>query len=336
VAPFLALSFAAAIAGCAPSASAAAVQPSASTERISFKRYSDARIAIVEYPVPTPHSDPYGIALGSDGALWFTEPDAGKIGRIATTGSVTEYAVPASLQSYYIAPGPDGALWFTAWNSSLTINDIGRITTGGRISLTRVPTAMAEPTGIVAGRDGAMWFAEYLGEKIGRITTTGHVTEYLLPGSAPGPSDIAVGADGALWFTEYNGNAIGRITTSGGITTFLLPHKRLPMYITEGPRGDVWFGLFGSGKALIGRMDISGGVYYRRLGATHEASGLAQGPDGALWFAAFQHIGRLVPGCCLFEYALPSGAQSQQIVAGPDGAMWFTDQQGYIGRISVP
>jgi hypothetical protein len=41
---------------------------------------------LTEFPVPTSNSAPTGIALGSDGNLWFTEVGANKIGRITTAG----------------------------------------------------------------------------------------------------------------------------------------------------------------------------------------------------------------------------------------------------------
>jgi len=39
---------------------------------------------ITEFTVPTGSSFPLGIAAGPDGALWFTENSANKIGRITT------------------------------------------------------------------------------------------------------------------------------------------------------------------------------------------------------------------------------------------------------------
>ncbi|MGH7047975.1 MAG: virginiamycin B lyase family protein [Stellaceae bacterium] len=39
---------------------------------------------VTEYPLPTPNSGPYAITAGPDGAMWFTEADSGKIGRITT------------------------------------------------------------------------------------------------------------------------------------------------------------------------------------------------------------------------------------------------------------
>jgi hypothetical protein len=70
----------------------------------------------------------------------------------------------------------------------------------------------AGATGIAAGPDGNLWFAEYFGNRIGRITPAGVVTEFsagISPGSGLGA--ITAGPDGNLWFTELSGNRIGRI-----------------------------------------------------------------------------------------------------------------------------
>jgi streptogramin lyase len=42
--------------------------------------------AITEFTIPTANSSPAGIKAGPDGALWFTEAAANKIGRITTAG----------------------------------------------------------------------------------------------------------------------------------------------------------------------------------------------------------------------------------------------------------
>src|SRR5690242_12956985 len=65
------------------------------------------------FSVPTPASRPYQIVSGPDGNLWFTESDAGKIGRITTSGSITEFKVHAGSGPYGITVGPDGNIWFT-------------------------------------------------------------------------------------------------------------------------------------------------------------------------------------------------------------------------------
>src|SRR6478736_5386105 len=79
-----------------------------------------------EYPTPTNASFPWGITLGPDGNLWFTENHASKIGRITPAGAISEFNLPTGGgDPYDIVTGPDGALWFTERSA----NKIGRITT---------------------------------------------------------------------------------------------------------------------------------------------------------------------------------------------------------------
>jgi len=62
----------------------------------------------------TPNSEPNDIASGPDGNLWFTEELGNQIGRITTSGTVTEYPLPhANSVPYGIASGPNQSLWFT-------------------------------------------------------------------------------------------------------------------------------------------------------------------------------------------------------------------------------
>src|SRR6516162_5458891 len=124
---------------------------------------------IDQFPIPTSGSGAWGIAAGSDGALWFVEYVGNKIGRITTAGVITEYAIPTSGSAPVgIAAGPDGALWFTELNSA----KIGRITTAGVITEYAIPTSNSATRDIIPGPDGALWFTEQR-NKIGRITTDG-------------------------------------------------------------------------------------------------------------------------------------------------------------------
>jgi streptogramin lyase len=147
-----------------------------------------------EYPIPTPGSGPWGITSGPDGALWFTEQRAGQIGRISTSGVVTEYH--GTFNPRGIAAGPDGALWFIEGST----RSIGRITTAGTVTHFSIPNFVGD--GIATGPDGALWFTEFSASRIGRITTGGAVNEYATPTLNSGPEEIASGPDGALWFTE--------------------------------------------------------------------------------------------------------------------------------------
>jgi streptogramin lyase len=167
-------------------------------------------------------SAPRGIALGSDGNLWFTESDVNRIGRVVLDSNfysnfvkgppfpaetLAEFALPTAGGSPFgIAPGPDGNLWFTEMSGSR----IGRITLQGSIIEFPTPTSNAGPTGITAGPDGNIWFTEAYANQIGRITPQGAVTEFLVPTTGGSPQRITVGPDGNLWFTEL-ADCIGRI-----------------------------------------------------------------------------------------------------------------------------
>ena len=79
--------------------------------------------AFREFPLSA-GSEPFEIAAGPDGALWFTEFGRNMIGRVTTDGALTEFPVPMpNSDPDGIAAGPN-ALWFTEYLTGR----IGRIT----------------------------------------------------------------------------------------------------------------------------------------------------------------------------------------------------------------
>src|SRR5438477_9334091 len=50
--------------------------------------------SITEFPLPAAGSVPLVITPGPDGNLWFTEYRGGRIGRVSTSGAITEFNVP--------------------------------------------------------------------------------------------------------------------------------------------------------------------------------------------------------------------------------------------------
>ena len=302
--------------------------------------------SIADFSIPTAGSNPYTITTGPDGAMWFTEAQGNKIGRITTAGAITEYPIPSTdAQPLAITQGPDGAMWFTAYNA----NGIGRISTGGVVTGAQLSTPNNTPWGIAAGPDGALWFTESAGNKIGRITTATVITnEFTIPTSASHPHAIVAGPDGALWFTESTGAKIGRITTAGAITEFPLPdaHNQ-PQFITVGPDGALWFTELGgqngqppAGK--IGRITTSG-VLTEFPTPFKGPYGIVAGPDGALWFTAFggtgnpDQLGRITTAGVITnqqDYPTSGGGGLFGMAAGPDGAIWFAENgAGKIGHL---
>ncbi len=191
--------------------------------------------------------------------MWFTNyynptepPYTAKIGKITTSGTITEYSLPNESYPYGITAGPEKekALWFTDNGTG----KIGKITTSGTITEYSLPKG-SEPEGITVGPDGNLWFTEWVSvfaAKIGKITTSGTVTEYKLPeGSLPEGITAGPEKESALWFAALLGK-IGKITTSGTITEYSTPSESLPLGITTGPSpaaGEgLWYGYSGTSK----------------------------------------------------------------------------------------
>jgi streptogramin lyase len=187
--------------------------------------------------------DMRGIAVGSDGNIWFTESNGSDIGAITPAGAVSLRRVGRSTVG--IAAGPDGNLWFTEQSS----NQIGVITPAGVVTEFTVPTTSSGPFAIAAGPDGNLWFTEQSSNQIGRITPAGVVTEFAIPTANCVPEYIVAGGDGNLWFTEFSGNKIGRITTAGAITEFALTTAgSYPFGIAAGPDHNLYFTEFYGNK----------------------------------------------------------------------------------------
>ncbi len=302
-----------------------------------------ARNSITEFPINTINSAPYGITMGPDGNLWFTESNCNKIGRITPIGSITEFTIPSSASDpTNIVAGPDGNLWFT----EQAANKIGRITVNGSITEYGVPTSQSSPYGITTGSDGNLWFTEVDGNQVGRITPSGSITEYSVPTSQSLPYGITAGPDGALWFTEADGNKIGRITTAGTITEYSFPYlsffSNKPDSIAVGPDGNLWFTEFAGNK--VGRITPDGSITEFGIPTSQsDPLGITAGPDAALWFAEVygNKIGRITTDGHITEFSVPTSDSTwpTSITSGPDGTLWFTESYklgNAIGRLVIP
>lgn len=251
-----------------------------------------------QYSIPT-DTFAYAITTGSDGALWFTE-QANKIGRITTSGIVTEFPIPApDFVPQGIAAGPDGALWFTAASGA-----IGRVTTSGVFTSYPIPSPNSLPQWITPGPDGALWFTELVTDKIGRITTAGVITEYPVP-TGTAPEAITTGPDGALWFTGEI-QSVGRMTTAGAVTLYPVNKKATLRQITSGPDGALWF--TDEIDSLIGRITTSGVVTeYATPTKSFNVAGITTGPDNTIWFTEYQTENSSKFGQAILQTAVLSG-----------------------------
>ncbi len=287
----------------------------------------------------TPGAGATGITSGPDGALWFTESNSGMIGRIDTSGNVTEFPVlTANSDPTGITSGPDGALWFT----ETAAGKIGKITTSGVVNeFSSSLITDSEPGSIVTGPDGNLWFTQFSTDQIGRFNpTTFQFTEFALPMGFR-PDSITLGSDGNLWFVGFFSPEVGQITPQGVITLHPGLSSTGQRSITSGPDGDLWFTEGSVNK--IGKIDpITFHVTEYSDPSISTPTAITSGPDGNLYFLGVTPITQvyrittsgvvtaLNSGLTLYSY--PSG-----IATGPDGNVYFTETDGdRIGQLVLP
>lgn len=172
------------------------------------------------------------------------------------------------------------------------------------------PTKGSGAGGIVAGPDGAMWFADTRGAGLVRVAMDGASREYPLAYMSHGtsfafePGLLTVGADKNLYFGGRNPRdpapgLLGVATTTGQFSVLRTPS--------------------GDGPNLNG--------------------GLGLGPDGNVWVQEQEHVAKVAPSGAIVEYAYPSGYAHNSysnVVTGPDGDVWFTEHgKELIGKVDT-
>lgn len=213
---------------------------------------------LVGYPIPksepfriggTGEVSPAALTAGPDGAIWFHEVDADRVGRITRDGKVTEYPLPDRDRMHTnpegMAVGADGAIWFS---ETLKMR-MGRIDPK-TFAITEFPIPPS-PAGVgaasvTAGPDGALWF-DGGGPGLGRMTMGGDVTLFPLPWQGQyRPNSITAGPDDRMWFIDGRWGKVVRMTLQGEVSE--LPPVADPkgLYaasleqMTAGPNA-VWF-----------------------------------------------------------------------------------------------
>lgn len=173
-----------------------------------------------DFPLPAGAGGPWGIAVGPDRRIWFTEVSSGKVGRLdPDTGKIVEYQLPTrNSQPQGIILGADGALWGT----EAAGNRVFRMGVDGSATEFPIPTRNSVPVAIAPGRYGYVWVSELSGGKLLRVSMTGRMREFPLPPGAR-PYGLVSAPDGNVWFADRGRNRIGLVTPAGRVFEYALP-----------------------------------------------------------------------------------------------------------------
>jgi virginiamycin B lyase len=288
-------------------------------------RASPACTLSTGYPVTIPEA----MTTGPDGALWFTQPGIGRIGRLSIAGLYSSFpvsGVPGDQNG--IAAWFDGALWFSETNA------IGRITTSGDVKTYPLPNG-TRPGRIAIGPDGSLWFVEINRGFVGRVTTTGDFNEIALPGGQPAKGIVA-GPDGAVWVTRGD---LFRLTPGGEASEYPLAQFSQDNVqpevatggIVAGRDGAIWF----ITKYALHRMTLDGHDAIASGGPDAKSSyppqtDLAVDGNGDFWISTIagggsQGIVQRAPGLSPQNVQPAKGYPGDvpaAITTGPDSAAW--------------
>ncbi|HET8954895.1 MAG TPA: hypothetical protein VFN18_04470 [Solirubrobacterales bacterium] len=163
------------------------MQPDGSMTRFSLRGPAHQR-----------HEPPGSIVSGPGGAIWFTDPAFGQVGRLTPDGKLTEFRV--RLRPEVLAPDGSGSLWFIGYGGA------GKISAGGEVRELRTGNfyglTIGSAYGAVGGPEGDLWFIGGA-TRVMRLTPSGHLTVVRGPG-APAAMHIALGPEGSIWVSTVS------------------------------------------------------------------------------------------------------------------------------------
>lgn len=287
------------------------------------------------------------------GALWFTEENAFKLGRIdPATGAITETPVPPA---FGIAPyGPhalsasrDDQLWFVLDGQALE----GRVGTlaADLSTFEGVNTGYSRQQTVAADPAGGAWTIDPYGEGIQRWDlVNGELGETYFENATYFDGQLTMGPDGNAWVSDGSG-VLKRITKAGSIANFpATGGTESDITSLTSSSGHVWYAKFNPGMA-IGGIPSTGGIIGKM---TPEGiptpfpapvqdlipASLTPGADGNVWFTTGHGvgIGRITPTGAYQLASMPEGHSADSIAFGPDGHLWYVDATlNRVGRILV-
>jgi virginiamycin B lyase len=250
---------------------------------------TELKVTIREWAVPTKGAHPHDPAVGPDGALWFTEQMANKLGRLdPETGAFKEYPLVAGKNSgpHGLTADSEGNIWYTA-NFAGYIGKLDPRT--GKVTEYKMPDEKSDdPHTAVFDAHGILWFTAQGRNTVGRLDPkTGKVVLKAVPTESALPYGIQVNSKGVPVFCELGTNKMGSIDTKTlEITEYTLPESARPRRLAIAADDTVYFTDFKSGH--LGRLNMSTGevkMYPSPGGAESNPYGITITPDGMVWYS---------------------------------------------------
>jgi streptogramin lyase len=261
--------------------------------------------AVDEYTVPETASVPGigGLTRGPEGDMWFTEPAANRVERVAPTGHPEGFTLPVpGSRPTGIVTAPGGFVWVTMTGSGR----IAQIDPAGLGTETNLPPG-SRPGALALGADTALWAIETETATLTRISLQLTSANFPLPSNGAFfkgaiNADIVAGPDGDLWLAQSDGPYVGEVIpteTQPEYIRYSLPTGHGTTLISNGPNGDIWFVSGNEIGSISPRSSLKtveiGDPACPLAGCAGPIAALSEGPEGGLWFASGETVGRYHP-----------------------------------------
>jgi virginiamycin B lyase len=293
---------------------------------------SELSAPIKEYDVPTKDAHPHDPALGSDGALWYTEQRADKLGRLdPATGQSTEFRLKAGSGPHGLVSDTDGNIWFTAQGGGY----IGKLDPKtGHVTEYKMPDPKArDPHTPVFDQHGILWFTVQGSNFVGRLDPkTGEIKLKAPPTAGALPYGIVISSKGVPFFCEFGTNKLASIDPETmEIREYTLPQKDTRPRRIAVTKDDVLY-YTDYARGYLGRYDPKTGKadeFQSPAKGDADPYGIAIAPDGAVWYSESgpdpNTLIRFDPKTSTFaEEKIPSGGGVvRNMVATPDGKLYL-------------
>ena len=290
---------------------------------------------VSEFTVPTAMSLPQGIAVGSDGALWFAERSANDIGR---PGERCDLRVPPSERRLGAVLGDGRSGRQRVVHGALGEPDRQHHAGGSHHG---IPSPHREqPAGGDHDRSGRCPLVRRADRQPDR-THHDRWTGHRVPAA---PCVVRAVGDHRRSRRCPVVHRVDRQPDRSDHDRWAGHRVPVPVLEPPGDRHHRWW----RRKPVVhrtcgqrGRPDHYRWIdrRVRRPASLPNLVGIAAGPDGNVWFAELggNNLGRITPDGTITEFPLPNpSSQPFAIAQGTDGAMWFTEALGNrIGRMQV-
>ena len=291
------------------------------------------QVPMTEYPMLQPNDIPAAIAIGKDGAVWFTIDFSDAIG-VFRNGKIERIA-KGVINRDPIGIGVDNA--GNAWYADTGALSIGRIAKNNEIKNFSLGTPIARMNRLAVAPDGAVWFAENSSNSVTRLKDD-TLERYDMPSSRGTAYGVAVDKHGNAWATLQAAGQIVRIDTAGKLDWFWVPTPAsAPTDIVADRDGNVWFLEFRSNKLARLKNDEFTEYPVPSEFSIAGLAGLAAAPNGDIWFAMVREhaLGRFRNGAFKTFTLRRPDARPVGVAVDPNGNVWYVDVKGYLGMIAA-